>query len=111
MYYYNSDRMSSSCKVLYSRGLYFIQTGTAQTFTTWAGNTQEISKRVPIHILKRIGDMISKGDTDSASTLWMRVCELIDSTPITNMKQIFSIVFHATIAAMAIYAFVSAINK
>jgi len=107
---YNSNKMSSNCEVLYNRGLYFIQTGTAHTFTTWASHTDEI-KSVPGHLLKRIGDFISKGDLESASTLWMRVCHLLDNTPTINIRRVSSIIFHLAVAAMAIYAFVATILK
>ena len=102
--------MSSNCEVLYNRGLYFIQTGTAQAFTTWASNTDAV-RLVPGHLLKRIGDFINKGDIESASTLWMRVCYLLDNAPIINIRRISSIIFHLAVAAMAIYAFVATFIK
>ena len=104
MGYYSPNRMSSSSEILYNRGLYFIQTGTAQTFTTWAKGT--VKGRVPHHLLKRIGDFISKGDLEAASTLWMRVCQLIDNTPIINIRRILSIVFKLAVVALAIYALI-----
>jgi len=105
MGYYSPDRMSSNLEVLYNRGLYFIQTGTAQTFTTWAKGTLK-GRGVPHHLLKRIGDFISNGDLEAASTLWMRVCHLVDNTPIINTRRILSIAFKLAIVALAIYVLI-----
>ena len=104
---YTPNEMSSNCEALYKRGVYFIETGTAQTFTTWAENTEIIKRYAPSHVLRRIGDLINKGDTDSATTLWLKVCEFIEKAPIIGMRKLIFNIVKICIAAMAIYSFFS----
>ena len=104
---YNLNKMSGDCKVLYERGRFFIETGTARSFSTWAKQNDKIRKYVPRALLLKVSNFINGNDKDAAVALWFRICKLVDDAPLKITKSITLNILKLVIAGMAIYAFFS----
>ena len=107
---YNLNNMSNSCRTIYIRGKYFIETGTAHTFSTWVKQIDRITRYTRSFLLERISQLISGGERQQAVMLWLRVCERADSAPARFWWSIVSLAWHILISGIAIYAFIDAIT-
>jgi hypothetical protein len=98
--------MSTRAKVLFERGRFFIETGTAASFLGWLKSNSGPLWVIPNSLIMRMGHFIEVGDRDSATNLWMHICETIDTANIRLTWKIFSVIAHIIIASIAIYTLV-----
>lgn len=73
---YNKSRMS--IQTYYNCGLCFIKTGTSSSFQKWINNDNLTKYTIPIVLAERIKYFIDREDRDSASTLWLKVCQHLE---------------------------------
>ena len=101
--------MSIRCKSIFERGRFFIETGTAKAFHLFYQNGTGIIRYIPEFMIKRIMDLINRGDKDSAITLWMKLCMDADRVPIIIKAKLVHHLIHLVIGLMAFYAFIKVI--
>jgi len=103
--------MSEECRTLFMRGRYFIETGTAQTFSSWVKLIDKITQNTPPYVIDRIAHLIGLEKREQATLLWMKVCEAANRSTSILMKEILYTLLHIIISGMAIYAFIDAILR
>jgi hypothetical protein len=103
---YNLNRMSNKSIVVFERGRFFIQTGSARSFYIFHNDAGGIIRYMPRAILKRIEDLINRGDRDSATTLWLKACESADLAPLRIKHNLIHWGIHILIGGIALYAFI-----
>ncbi len=107
---YRSGSMSDSSKTVYMRGKYFIETGTAQTFSAWVKQIDQITRYTRDLLLERVSQLIHGGERQQAVMLWLRICERADAAPAKFWFSIASLIWHVAITGIALYAFVDTIT-
>jgi len=73
--------MSVQCKVMFERGRFFIETGTAMSFNIFHTRNMGLIRYVPAFLLKRIEGFIISDNREAATALWFHACEVADGTP------------------------------
>lgn len=108
---YNIDRMSTSCKTIYERGKFFIETGTAHTFTKFWKQQSGIIRYIPDVVFDRIEEFINNNERDRAVVLWSAACKRAEIVPKRKKTLALFIAFHIAIAVMATYAFIGVLTS
>jgi len=96
--------MSSQCKVVFERGRFFIETGTARGFGVFYTHNYGIVKYIPFFMLKKIESLINENNKEAAVALWFHACEIADRVPRILFKRLVCVFLHAiAIASLCIF--------
>jgi len=89
----------------YKRGKFFIETGTAQTFTKFLHlSAENIKNNAPLSLFNEILYLIGR-DNDRAIALWFQACELSNMAYIGRRRFKMFISSYIVIFIMATYTF------
>ena len=98
--------MSSNCKVIFERGRFFIETGSAKGFSVFFNNGSGILKYIPPTIIKRIEDLIRSNNTDTATALWTQACTNADKATTVLFRRYLHIIIHILeVISMAVFVY------
>lgn len=95
--------MGKKAKILFERGRFFIETGTARGFAMFVEKCGGLVRLIPGFVLKRISDLMDSGDRTTAVTLWMKACEEADKAIVFNILTVIYTFFHILVAIFVVY--------
>jgi len=70
--------MSVQYKVLFERGRFFIETGTARGFNIFHAHAGGLVRCIPVFVLKNIERLITLNNIEAATAIWSYACESAD---------------------------------
>ena len=102
--------MSARSRVLFERGRFFIETGTATFIKQWLQQNRRALAAIPEEVISRLEYFVTIGDKDSAANLWLHMCKIADTARIRLLWSLASYLFHAALAGGLVYCLVRVIN-
>lgn len=103
---YNLKEMSEHYKAIYKRGLFFIETGSSNSFLKFIRHmTEPVFKRKYNLVVTRIVNFINVGDIDNAKLLWEKICTEVDSSKLSKFLVYILIMWFLVITIMSVYSF------